>query len=127
MNKEKKIKELEQKKLDNQEYYMDKNHHAELEELEHDLYLLRHPEYTPLIPIREHVFRGSIDQDNHKRPYVLSLLKKEGYSLIVVDTYGNELPMSEEAKYYKILKDGKRVGNLSFMDNGKISMFSCNQ
>jgi len=76
MDKEKKIKKLEQKKLDNQEYYMSMAGHAELEELEHELYLLRHPEYIPLRSIREHVF-GAKSPDKHKRPYVLSLLKKE--------------------------------------------------
>ena len=126
MNKEQKLKELEQKKLDNQEYYMSDKGHEELEELEHQIYLLRHPVYTPLLSIREHIFNAK-RLEKHKRPYVLSLLKNEGYSLTVIDTYGNELPMSEEAHYYRILKDGKRVGALSFLDDGRISMFSCNQ
>ena len=38
--------------------------------------------------------------------------------------YG-ETNVAKEMK--KILKDGKRVGALSFMDDGRISMFSCNQ
>ena len=126
MNKEKKLKELEQKKLNNQEYYMSNDGHEELEELEHQEYLIRHPEYTPLLPIREQIFNAK-SSDKKKKSYVLSLLENKGYSLSANDAYGNELPMSEETKYYKILKDGKRVGALSFMDDGRISMFSCNQ
>lgn len=125
MDKKKKLKELEQKKLENQEYYMGAGH-DELEDLEHQCYLLRHPEYTPLLPIREQIFNTK-NSDEKERKYVLSLLEKKGYSLMETDTYGNEIPMSEDGNYYKILKDGKRVGSLSFMDDGRISMFSCNQ
>ena len=58
MNKDMKLKELEQKKLDNQEYYMSDKGHEALEELEHQIYLLRHPVYEPLVPIREHIFNA---------------------------------------------------------------------
>ena len=126
MNKENKLKKLEQKKLDNKEYYMSDKGHESLEELEYQMYLLRHPEFTPLLPIREHIFNTK-NLKKKQRSYVLSLLKREGYSVTVTETYGNELPMSEDARYCLILKDGKRVGKLSFLDDGRISMFSCNQ
>lgn len=119
------LKAIEKEINDNADYYMHEGH-QKLEDLEHQRYLLKHPEYKPLADIRNLIFKSGKEEE-HQKQYILSVLNKNGYEFKATDTYGNIIELSDDANFINVYMSGKKVGALSFINGKRISMFSCNQ
>lgn len=120
-----KLKIIEDKISNNADYYMHEGH-QKLEDLEYQRILLKHPEYEPLVDIRNVIFKSQNEED-YQKEYILSVLYRNGYECKKTDTYGNIIEWTDDAEFISIYCKDKRVGSLSFIDGKRISMFSCNQ
>ena len=94
--------------------------HAIVEALEYEEYRKRHPETKELLPIREEIFNAPTDSHKKNMEYVLHRIEDAGYECVRNEKYPDEF-------FYGIYKNEKKMGGLSFTNQKRISMFSCDQ